>query len=230
MVAGFQDMVTASQIAASIDGIRFDKAITGFEFKPSLGIVAKQIDTLGADIRSMREPLKRSIREVMIPSFATNFATGGRPTWDALSESTVKMRGSDRPILIRTGALAKVMSQQNIWSVTTTSATIRSLPAKVWYGTVQQGGHGGGSLAAGNWFAKYQNAAKKMLGGEASDHEVNAAAFNMFDKRLVTHGLAPADVTIPARPFAVFQEEDIDAIQIVFAEWLEARLQRVGLF
>jgi phage gpG-like protein len=229
-MAGLEDMVTASQIAASIDGLRFDKAITGFEFKPSLGIVAKQIDLFGADIRSMREPLQRSIKEVMIPSFAANFAAGGRPTWDDLSPATVARRGSARPILIQSGALAKVMSQQNIWSVGPTTATIKSLPQKVWYGNVHQGGHGGGGLAAGNWFAKYQNAARKMLGSEAEDHEVTAQAFKMFDKRLVSHGLAPADVTIPARPFALFQEEDIDAIQYIFAEWLEERLQRIGRF
>jgi len=34
-MAGLADLVTASQMAAAIDMMRFDRTITGFEFKPS---------------------------------------------------------------------------------------------------------------------------------------------------------------------------------------------------
>lgn len=50
-------------------------------FTPSMGIMARRVDKLGLDIRSFREPLKRAIRNVVIPSIAENFAVGGRPSW-----------------------------------------------------------------------------------------------------------------------------------------------------
>jgi len=229
--SGLGPMVSAAQIAASVDGLRFDTSIMGFEFRPSLGIVAKDIDRFGADIRSMREPLTKSIREVMIPSFRTNFASGGRPAWEHLSPTTVRKRkGQSGPILIRSGSLLRTMSTLRIWSITQTSATIKDLPEKAWYGKVHQEGNAGGQFSAGNWFKKYESAAKKMLGPDAHPDEVKETAFKIFDKRLSAHGLAPSDPTVPARPFAVFQDEDLDAIQYIFAEWLEDRLRKVGRF
>lgn len=229
--SGLGEMVNAAQIAASVDGLRFDTHIMGFEFRPSLGIVAKDIDTFGADIRSMREPLQRSVRQVMIPSFRTNFSSGGRPAWEPLTAATIRMRkGASGPILIRSGALLRTMSTQRIWTITQSSATIKDLPDKVWYGKVHQEGNAGGQFSAGNWFKKYESAAKKMLGPDADAKDIKEAAFKIFDKRLSGHGLAPSDASTPERPFAVLQEEDMDAIQYIFAEWLEERLRRVGRF
>jgi phage gpG-like protein len=178
-MAGLEDMVTASQIAATIDSLRFDKRITGFEFKPSLGIVAKRMSVLAAELEDLHEPLTRAISQVMTVSILENFVSGGRPSWEPLAPTTLSRRereGTGDMILVQTSSLADVASSESVWSVGKTSATIKDLPEKVWYGKVHQGGSG----------------------------------------------------EIPARPFAVFQDEDIDAIEIIFAEWIEEKVREAG--
>jgi phage gpG-like protein len=54
---------------------------------------------------------------------------------------------------------------------------------------------------------------------------------SIFDKRVTTHGVPPAgEPNIPARPFILFQEEDIDRIQRIFYEWLDEKIATVGHF
>src|SRR5689334_2706305 len=120
-MAGLGDMVAASQIAAAIDNIRFDRQITGFEFTPSLGIVAMRFAALADEFQDLREPLKRSINDVMTLSILENFMSGGRlDKWEALAPSTVAKRakeGAGNMILVRSGALADVASSASIWSI-----------------------------------------------------------------------------------------------------------------
>jgi len=126
--------------------------------------------------------------------------------------------------------LADVASSVGIWSIGKTTATIRDLPGKVWYGKVHQAGQSGNEFAGGNWFDKYKKAARKAAGPEEDDEEVTKLAYKMFDQRLLKHGPAPhATPAIPARPFAVFQDEDIDAIQLIFIEWIEEKIREAGL-
>jgi phage gpG-like protein len=88
----------------------------------------------------------------------------------------------------------------------------------------------GNEFAGGNWFQKYQTAAKKALGPESSKKEVDDMAFEIWGKRADKHGPAPAgQAAIPPRPFIMFQEEDIDAIQNIFAEWVEDKVREAGL-
>jgi phage virion morphogenesis protein len=117
-----------------------------FEFKPSIGIAAAQIDKLGLDIRSFREPLKRAVQKVMAPSFRKNFEAEGRPDeWPEPSSYTLDIREkagiSGDLSLDRTGLLKKTVQQLNIWTITEKNATIQKMPEKVWYGTIQQVGH-----------------------------------------------------------------------------------------
>jgi phage gpG-like protein len=220
-------MMSAAQIAGAIDGIRFDKAITSFEFKPSLGIVAKRLQMLGDEFKDMREPLRKGVTDVMSISILENFVSGGRPAWDALSQDTLKRHATQGAgmVLVRTGALAEAASSPSIWSIGAFSATIRDLPEKVWYGKVHQAGLEGNEFAGGNWFDKYKKAARKVLGPDEDEEEVTKTAYKIFDQRTLKHGAAPRGVpTIPARPFAVFQEEDIDAIQLIFVAWIEAKV------
>jgi phage gpG-like protein len=142
--------------APPVRGLRIDEGLT-FEFKPSIGLSARRIDKLGLEIKSFREPLSRSIKQVLAPSFKRNFQVGGRPDkWEPLAEETVKFRARDGfgplPILVRTGLLRKTIQQFNIWNVNETQAAITDLPEKIWYGKVQQAGlvKGGKSAAAGN--------------------------------------------------------------------------------
>jgi phage gpG-like protein len=228
----FTDMLTAAQLTAAADSIRFDYQITSFEFKPSLGIVAKDLQQLGDDFQDMSEPLRRGVKDVMTISILENFMSGGRPSWDELSEATIQKRekeGSGTMVLVRSGSLADVASSEGIWSIGKFSATIRDLPGKVWYGKIHQAGLAGNSFGGGKWFGKYKSAAQKALGPEASGKEVDELAFKIFDQRAAKHGPAPrGQADIPARPFAVFQDEDVDAIQLIFIEWIETRFAMRG--
>jgi phage gpG-like protein len=226
--------LTAASIAAGMDKIRFDKSIQSFEFKPSLGIVAKQLQMFGAEFKDMREPLKKAVTDVMQYSILENFMTGGRPEkWDDLTYYTIRRRkGKALPVLVWTGALAEGASSPSIWSIGSATATVRDLPQKIWYGKVHQAGAAGDdSLGAGNWFDKYKKAAAKIEGPEASDDEITKTAYKIFDARVTKHGIAPqATADIPARPFILFQEEDLDAIQLIFAQWIEEKARSVGRF
>lgn len=190
-------------------GPRIDRGILSFDFKPSIGIMAAQVNKLGLDIRSFREPLTRSVKEVMIPSFRLNFESGGRPSWEPLTDTTAAIRdregyGSDGPILVRTGKLAKTATQLNIWSITENYAIIKSLPAYVWYGKLHQSGLGGASSVG------------------AVDKQIRDA--------LKSGNAIKGGAHIPARPFVVMQEEDADDIHNVFDKWIAERALRSGGF
>lgn len=113
---------------------------TKLTFEPSMGIMARRVDKMGLDIRSFREPLKRAIKDVMIPSFRKNFDEQGRPEpWLDIQPDTIRKKHSSR-ILYTTGRLRRTMGYQNIWTVTQDSAAILDLPESVWYGKVHQEG------------------------------------------------------------------------------------------
>jgi phage gpG-like protein len=208
-------------------GLRVDDGILQFEFKPSVGISARAIDKMGVDIRSFREPLKRVVQQVMAPSFLKNFDQGGRPdAWTPLSEATLELkaaRGHGSRIMIATGALRRVTGQLNLWTITTETATIRSLPDKVSYGGIHQqgyGGKGGGSK---------MKARLKAAGGDAKaalrDLDDDLIMAMRTGKKLSAGG---AVSEIPARPFVVIQDEDYDKIEEVFVEWLTERMRVAG--
>jgi phage gpG-like protein len=207
-------------------GLTADDQILSFVFQPTVGISARGIDRLGLDIRSFREPLKRAIQKVMIPSFQQNFDAEGRPErWADLSDVTLAIRdreGYGSKILNRTGALRKVAGQLNIWTIGQETAVIRDLPDKVWYGKVQQAGFGGSG--GGSKMQAYM----KKAGGDARK------AQKLLDNDLITAMRTGTTVgggkrsvsEIPARPFIVLQEEDFDAIEKVFTDWLQERMAR----
>jgi phage gpG-like protein len=95
----------------------------GFEFSmfPTAAVLVKDFDNLGLDIRSYNEPLKRSVQQVMAPSFQKNFDVGGRPPWEPLSDVTLEQKQrygyGGEGILVRTGLLKKVVGQLNIWTI-----------------------------------------------------------------------------------------------------------------
>lgn len=195
---------------ARVGGLRLDRGLVSFEFHPSIGILARDIDKLGLDIRSFKEPLTRAVRQVMIPSIRQNFAVGGRPPWETLAEDTMKLReqggyGPGGPILVRTGALQRNMGYLTMWTVTSNFATIKDLPARIWYGKIHQSGYGSfGSLV------RTAGSAKEALAQTGTRHD--------------------AKISIPARPFVMFQPEDILAIEEVFGTWLDERILRSGKF
>lgn len=190
-------------------GLRFDSMVNlGFEFSPTMALSAKAFQALGADIRSFREPLKRSIQRVIAPSIGQNFISNGRPEgWEPYADDTVRMKMNDpnnkfgpENMLRRSGLLWKTMQQFNIWAVTQNQAAILQLPQKIWYGQIHQAG----------------------FGMRASDV---TPASGMFLSPAELKALGSKGRTyIPARPFVMFQDRDIDAVQEVFADWLQERV------
>lgn len=135
-------MVTVSGLAIYPRIVHTDITLT-----PAVGILAKDIDKLGLDIRSFRVPLTRAVKQVIIPSIRKNFDVEGRPRWAALSSATVELRGENHPILRRSGALRRGATQFNIWTIGRTSAIVQHLPDRVWYGYLHQAGYGQATAA-----------------------------------------------------------------------------------
>lgn len=118
----------------------------GFEidgrFHRDAYILAHDLDQLLIDIRSFKEPLTRSIKQVIIPSIRRNFAAGGRPEWQELSAQTI----SDRirqgypvwPPLTKTGSLKKKATVFANWSITKDSAIMNE--PKIKYAKYHQAG------------------------------------------------------------------------------------------
>lgn len=190
------DPVGSRALVGAVGGLRFATGLS-FDFEPSIGILAAKVNKLGLDISDFKDPLTRSIQQVMIPSFEENFASGGRPAWEPLSEYAVKQRGSSRPILVRTGALKTDATSLGIWHITDKAASIQTWPASSWYAQIHQAGYGSASNAGAT-------SARKGTGVRA------------------------AKIHIPARPFIMFQPEDVEDIRGVFMEWLEEKLDAVG--
>lgn len=218
--------ITSSQIKFAVGGLRFDQALSvGWQITPSIGLVAKDVQRLGLDIRSFKEPLVRSVKRVIIPSIRKNFTSGGRPPWAELAPYTITRRTKEGfpawPPLTKTGRLRRGATQFNIWSIGQTTATVRRLPSSVWYGAIHQSGLGG--------FAVHAKKAAKELGRGASGMEIFRRALEiMHETTGGPRGEHAAE--IPQRQFIMFQEDDIDDIQQVFYEWLVERAVRVGRF
>lgn len=220
--------ITKGRISLNVGGgLRFDRDIKGtvelgWFITPSIGLLAKDIDRMGLRIKSMKEPLTRAVKQVIIPSIRRNFDEQGRPDkWEPLAEYTVQVRGTTGPILTRTGRLKRGATQFNIWSISDTSAALKKLPDSVWYGAIHQAGTGG--------FGQYMVQAQRELGRGASGREVIAHAYDLLDK---ARGGARGhkSVYIPQRQFVMYQDDDEDDIQEIFYEWLVERSIKEGKF
>jgi phage gpG-like protein len=214
--------------APKLQGLRLDEGINAFKFKPSIGILARDINKFGIDIRSYRQPLIRAIKQVMIPSFRQNFQEEGRPPWEPMSEATEMIReieGSTGPLLDRSGKLKRVAQQQNIWTVTRESASIQDLPQRVWYGKLHQDGSGGMGRRIKAEVKKAASRGERIGPGEAARRANRGLDKDIMSGKARGGG---ATVNIPARPFIVFQEEDMDGVYEVFQKWLEERAIGAG--
>jgi hypothetical protein len=226
-------------VAGAISLLRFDtiKSIK-WDVKPSVGIVAKDVDRLGLDIQSFKTPLEAVVRAVMIPSIRQNFNEEGRPKRQSLAESTVLARKASHPILKRTGTLARRATQFNIWSIGETSATIRTLPSDAFYGVYHQAGAtrttGGGSntnteamsklgVKAGNeLLSKFLPKAAKELGPKASPAKIKARAIGM--------AMDAGTWNLPQRQFVMYQDGDIPKMEAIFGAWMTDRAKKAGRF
>lgn len=98
---------------------------------------------LAKQLGDMTEPLRLSVREVVIPSIIRNFAKGGRPPWTPLSEATLLNRAKEartpRPLL-KTELLARNATAFAIWRVTRETADMEALDRVVPYARFHQNG------------------------------------------------------------------------------------------
>jgi len=218
---------------AAVPNLRIDQGILAFEFSPTIGILARDIDKMGVDIRSFREPLRRAIKEVMIPSFKKNFQEGGRPDpWEPLSEATLELRSrlhgrSGSQILVRTGNLMKNMGYTTMWTITSESAIIKDLPERVWYGKIHQAGYGTTKAKTTGLIKAAMKKGKRLSPADASK-QVMAGIDAQIRQAMATGQKIKTPPSIPARPFVMIQDEDEDKIVEVFEDWLDERLARAG--
>jgi phage gpG-like protein len=188
--------------------------VVDLNWEPSPYIVAAQLFKFGMDIRTFKEPLTKSVKEVAIPSIRKNFEAEGRPEpWAPLAEYTVMRRldegFGEGPILQRTGKLMKAATAFARWQVSDDDATITGdFPRSVWYAKIMQEG----ISISGQELAEQ----KGLVGGAAS------SLGGRFPRK-------KGEVVIPPRPFMVLQDEDIDKIEHVFDEWLSAKARAAGL-
>ena len=210
-------MASSDVVASVTSGLRINHGSTGITpamlpritFSPTIGISTRRIDKLGADIRSFREPLKEAIQKVIIPSIRLNFDSGGRPAWVPLSAATLEIRkrfgiGGSK-ILVRTGALRRTLGTFQIWSVDTNQAILENLPASVSYGVIHQAGYGTRST-------------RQRMG--TAGRSTKKGLIQVFKSGSDNDG-----PYIPARPFVLLQPKDVTAIEAVFAEWLQKRVE-----
>lgn len=226
MTAPYLGPLRPSEIKAAIygrsglGGLRFNRVLyAGWEFQPAPGIVAKHIHKFGMELaRGFRTPLVTAVNEIMTRSIFRNFQAGGRPTpWEPLADYTVKVRGTTGPILIRSGALQRAASSFEVWTITNDSASIRKLPADVWYGNLHQAGYG--SVA---------QLARKILGSRARQADVEEMGMRIALGIVDRPPSVQSKIVIPERPFALFQQEDIEDIQDIFIDWMERRADAAG--
>lgn len=212
----------------NVKGLRLHDGIMSFEFLPTIGILARDMDVFGTDIQDFRNPLERAVREVMIPSIQQNFRSQGRPAWEPLSDATLMLRdkeGTGSTILNRSGDLERGATSESIWTITNQYAIIKDLPQGIWYGKVHQAGVGGMRTRMKNEMAK-----AKAKGIAMSPSEGAAAAQKSLDKDLLAGktGGGKSTISIPARPFVMFQPEDYVEVERIFDDWMGGLLQQGG--
>src|SRR5687767_7528749 len=94
--------------------------------EPGLDLTARNLIALGVNIKSFREPLKRSARRIGKEVIGEAFESEG-PGWEPLADSTVAKKGKD-DILVDSGQLQKVAQQLNAWEITQTQASFFHIP------------------------------------------------------------------------------------------------------
>ena len=146
-------------------------------------ILAEHVGKFKFQLKSLHEPLRRSSRELS-KDIKRQFDEGGGPPWKKLEESTVKRKGGDRRILIRTDKLRKRASQYSRWDINTTRAEY-SLPPEVAYGFLHQTG-----FTHLGQFGVTEVAARPFIAFSNNQENIVARQFNVwYRERMVKAGL-----------------------------------------
>jgi phage gpG-like protein len=124
-------------------------------FFPPLPILANGFFQLANDVtvRSLREPLQKSIKDVVAPAFHSHFEEGGDSdgAWEEWDEDTVKHNQS-RSLLVKSGRLKKRGGSQALWVIDGAKGEARAENLSgVEYGAVHQRGAPSVNLPARPW-------------------------------------------------------------------------------
>ena len=117
--------------------------IIGQDFWPQVEVLQNKLNKFGETFTDFREPLKKVVTQVMIPSINTNFAVGGRPPWQQLAIGTLENRrlsSTSATILVDTGHLRKKATQVNMWVVGRDELRPLAFGPLVSYGIFHQSG------------------------------------------------------------------------------------------
>jgi hypothetical protein len=173
------------------------------EMDPTPVMLVASWNKLGVDIRSFRVPLERAIRQVISPSLQQNFEEGGRPQWEFLSPDYAAKREKQR----------------------STRGAIGS----------------GGKVTAGTFEGSIKGVANVLvLSGKLKRVAGQLNIWDVDGQEGLAQLKVPEDVwygtvhqeghhPVPQREWAVFQDEDLDKIEDVFAEWMEERVEDARL-
>ncbi len=142
---------------------------------PTLPQMEADYRAIARGIQKTRVPLKKSVKDVVIPSIKNNFTSGGRPTWSPLAAYTVEKKGHGTP-LREDGGLRRNAGFLKSWTIVDGEAGMDGMED----------------------YAGYQN----------------VGFYNV-----------QFNTDVPARPFALFQEQDVEDIIEVFDEWIEELIE-----
>jgi len=147
-------------------------------------ILAEHVGNFKFQLKSLHEPLRRSSRELS-KDIGRQFDEGGGPPWEPLEESTVKRKGGDRRILIRTGKLKRRAVQYARWDINKTRAEY-SLPPEVAYGFLHQTGF----VHLGRFAGATIVPARPFIAFSGSQENIVARQFNVwYRERMIKAGI-----------------------------------------
>jgi phage gpG-like protein len=112
---------------------------------PSASALVGQLNWHAGQVRSLREPLERAVREVVIPRVGSNFAgttaagNGWQPIQEASKFSSYRKGKEGNPTLDVSGKLKRHAQTIGIWTFTQQSAFVAGLPTAP-YGIFHQDG------------------------------------------------------------------------------------------
>jgi phage gpG-like protein len=177
---------------SSFTGSRSGVQFLEIDFDPEPIILAAAFEKWGMDIRSFREPLEKSVRQVLSPSLSKNFEVGGRPTWTPLSDITIKEKArrgygnAERP-LIRTGSLSKQVGYYNLWVINGPAGEAYISPGKmegVFYGVY----HNFGMTSGGADEVGYPQREWAIIQTEDADN-IEEIFFDWIEERALKAGV-----------------------------------------
>jgi phage gpG-like protein len=173
------------------------------DFVPPVSLLIADVLRLGVRLRTFREPLEKAVREVVIPSFKRTWEAEGRPEpWHELSPYTIARKTGESMSIETAG-----------FSGGSGAPILVSTPIQRERGQHKSEGRGGALKVRATSF--------KIWTFTKDSAYVSGAGIFFYGP---IHQLGASSARIPARPFLILQDEDLDKIEKVFLDWEERKL------